>query len=180
MSLEEYRRKRDFGRTSEPEGDEVAKAAGGRFVVHEHHASRLHFDLRLEMEGVLKSWAVPKGPSMNPADKRLAVMVEDHPLDYIDFRGEIEEGNYGAGAVEIWDSGTYRVLEGSLDRGTLVIEFAGENLKGQFRLVRFSTEEKNWLLIKGRDDFADPNWKLEQVLPGGGRKERKLLDDDRG
>lgn len=172
MSLDDYRRKRNFGRTSEPEG-EAAQGAGNRFVVHEHHATRLHFDLRLEMEGVLKSWAVPKGPSMNPAEKRLAVMVEDHPLDYIDFRGEIEEGNYGAGEVEIWDSGTYRVIEGGIDQGKLVFDMFGAKLNGRFSLVRFSREPKNWLLIKGRDGFADPDWKLEQVLPGGSRKERK-------
>ncbi len=127
------------------------------------------------MDGVLKSWAVPKGPSMNPGEKRLAVMVEDHPLDYIDFRGEIEEGNYGAGAVEIWDSGTYRLLEGGIDQGKLVVEFAGAKLKGRFSLVQIGGKGKNWLLIKGRDGFADPDWKLEQVLPGGSRKEREEM-----
>lgn len=167
MSLEDYRRKRDFEKTSEPEG-RLAEEGGNRFVVHEHHASHLHFDLRLEMEGVLKSWAVPKGPSMNPAEKRLAVMVEDHPLDYIDFRGEIEEGNYGAGAVEIWDSGTYRVIEGALDSGKLVLEFAGAKMRGRFSMVRLRGSGRDWLLIKGKDGFADPNWKLEQVLPKNG------------
>lgn len=147
-----------------------------RFVIHEHHASRLHFDLRLEMDGVLKSWAIPKGPSMDPADKRLAVMVEDHPLDYISFRGEIAEGNYGAGDVEIWDSGTYEVTEGSIDEGKLVFELSGTRLHGRFSLVRLKSG-KDWLLIKGKDEFADPDWKLEQVLPGGSRKEREEMRD---
>ncbi len=177
MALEDYEKKRDFSKTPEPKGGS-AKEEGGRFVVHEHHASRLHFDLRLEMNGVLKSWAVPKGPSMNPADKRLAVMVEDHPLEYITFRGEIAEGNYGAGEVEIWDSGTYIPLENELDQGKLVFELMGAKLKGTFHLVRLKGKESEWLLIKGRDGFADPDWKLQQVLPGGSRKERKGLKDE--
>jgi bifunctional non-homologous end joining protein LigD len=176
MALEDYREKRDFGKTSEPAGAE-AEGADSRFVVHEHHASRLHFDLRLEMDGVLKSWAIPKGPSMNPADKRLAVMVEDHPLDYIAFRGEIAEGNYGAGEVEIWDSGTYEVTEGSLDAGKMVFVLSSTRLRGRFSLVKLRTGKNEWLLIKGNDEFADPDWKLEQVLPGGSRKERKGLTD---
>lgn len=169
LNLEDYRKKRDFEKTAEPKGGEAA-GAGGRFVVHEHHASHLHFDLRLEMDGVLKSWAIPKGPSMNPADKRLAVMVEDHPLEYISFRGEIAEGNYGAGRVEIWDSGTFKIKDNKLEQGKLVFELFGTRLKGQFSLVRFKNDPKQWLLIKSRDDSADPNWKLEQVLPGGSRK----------
>ncbi|MCE5323217.1 3'-phosphoesterase [bacterium] len=144
----------------------------GRFVVHEHHASHLHFDLRLEMDGVLKSWAIPKGPSMNPAEKRLAVMVEDHPLEYIGFRGEIAEGSYGAGKVEIWDSGTYEVKDGGLDKGKLVFEMMGTKLKGAFTLVKLRGNQKQWLMIKGRDEFAEPDWKLEQVLPGGGRRDK--------
>jgi bifunctional non-homologous end joining protein LigD len=172
LELEDYKRKRDFERTSEPEGGEAA-GAGGRFVVHEHHASHLHFDLRLEMDGVLKSWAIPKGPSMNPADKRLAVMVEDHPLEYISFRGEIAEGNYGAGIVEIWDSGTFKIKDNKLEKGKLVFELFGTRLKGQFSLVRFKNDTKQWLLIKSRDDDADPNWKLELVISGGSRSNPK-------
>ncbi|MEN6356479.1 MAG: DNA polymerase ligase N-terminal domain-containing protein [Armatimonadota bacterium] len=171
MTLENYQKKRDFDRTIEPVGAEH-KGEGGRFVVHEHHASHLHYDLRLEMEGALKSWAVPKGPSMNPAEKRLAVMVEDHPLEYISFRGEIAEGNYGAGKVEIWDSGTYEVRDGSLEKGKLVFEMMGTKLKGIFSLVRLRGDQRQWLLIKGADEFADHDWKLEQVLPGGGRKDK--------
>ena len=174
MPLDDYRKKRDFEKTSEPAGVE-AGATDNRFVIHEHHASRLHFDLRLEMEGVLKSWAVPKGPSMNPADKRLAMMVEDHPLDYITFRGEIAEGNYGAGEVEIWDSGTYEVTEGSLEAGKTVVDLSGTRLHGEFALVKIKRGKNEWLLIKHRDEFADPDWKLEQILPGGSRKERKEM-----
>jgi bifunctional non-homologous end joining protein LigD len=126
-----------------------------RFVVHEHHASRLHFDLRLEIAGVLKSWAVPKGISMNPGEKRLAVAVPDHALSYIDFEGTIEEGNYGAGKVLIWDRGFFETAgdaEQQLARGKLSLTFYGEKLKGAFTLVKFSGHEKNWLIIKSDDN----------------------------
>lgn len=177
MSLDDYQRKRDFEQTAEPAGEQ-GEGEGHRFVIHEHHASRLHFDLRLEMEGVLKSWAIPKGPSMNPADKRLAVMVEDHPLDYIAFRGEIAEGNYGAGEVEIWDSGTYELIEGRPEAGKMVFELVGTRLHGQFALVKLKRGKNEWLLIKHGDEFADPNWELEQILPGGSRRERKEIRDE--
>lgn len=134
------------------------------FVVHEHHARKLHFDLRIEMEGVLKSWAVPKGPSMNPKEKRLAILVEDHPLDYAAFEGTIPEGMYGAGAVAIWDSGTCEIPGGSLRQSKIDIVFKGKKLKGAFALARMSGKEKEWLLIKKRDKFSDENFILKTVM----------------
>jgi bifunctional non-homologous end joining protein LigD len=137
-----------------------------RFVIHEHHARQLHFDLRLEMGGVLKSWAVPKGVSMNPADKRLAVAVPDHALSYIDFEGTIAEGRYGAGEVRIWDNGHYETdsdPELQLKKGKLVFTFFGLKLRGEFAMVKFRSD-KNWLIIKSEDHFADPDWELETVL----------------
>jgi len=125
------------------------------FVVHEHHAKRLHYDLRLEMEGMLKSWAVPKGPSMNPKDKRLAIMVDDHALEYGDFEGVIPEGMYGAGTVRIWDKGRYEIKEGSLKKGRLSLVFYGRKLRGVFALGRMTGKEKEWLLIKKADEFAE-------------------------
>jgi len=139
MPLEEYRRKRRFARTPEPEGKGRPRS-GMRFVIQEHHATRFHHDFRLEMAGVLRSWAVPKGISLNPEDKRLAVAVEDHPLDYIDFEGTIPEGNYGAGAVMVWDRGTYESLEGDPDqgfkKGKLTVVLRGQKIQGEFHLVR--------------------------------------------
>lgn len=133
-----------------------------RFVVHEHHATRLHFDFRLEMEGVLRSWAIPKGPSMTPSEKRLAVLVEDHPLEYIDFEGLIPKGEYGGGAVVIWDRGTYELIEQREDKISFVLK--GEKLKGGFSLARLKAKENDWLLIKKRDEYAFPDWKLEITL----------------
>jgi len=138
-----------------------------RFVVHEHHARRLHFDLRLEMEGVLRSWAVPKGPSMVAGEKRLAVAVPDHSLSYIDFEGTISEGSYGAGEVRVWDDGKYETPADpakQLERGKLALTFYGLKLRGEFVLVKIHSQEKNWLLIKANDHYADPGWKLETVL----------------
>ena len=138
-----------------------------RFVIHEHHATRLHFDLRLEIGGVLKSWAVPKGPSLDPKDKRLAVAVPDHALSYIDYEGTIAEGSYGAGPVRIWDDGHFESKGNdvkSLEKGRLDITFFGLKLRGEFHLVRLKDGDKNWLLIKSSDAYADPEWKLETVL----------------
>ena len=142
-----------------------------RFVVHEHHATRLHFDFRLEIAGVLKSWAIPKGPSMNPTEKRLAVMVEDHPLEYGDFEGIIPEGHYGAGPVLIWDSGEFKPegdLENSLAKGKLVFTLNGKKLKGSFSLVLMKGRGSgnDWLLIKGKDSFTKEEWKIiEELTP---------------
>ncbi len=143
MSLERYRAKRDFAKTPESAG-EVESGGGSRFVVQKHQASHLHYDFRLEMEGVLRSWAVPKGPPLEPGVRRLAVQVEDHPVDYIDFAGEIPGGQYGAGTVEIWDSGEFKLDMQSPDR----LEFAlkGKKLSGDYVLIH--TDGKNWLLLK--------------------------------
>ncbi len=170
MSLTAYNEKRDFKQTSEPAGKERKASAKDKlaFVVQRHKASRLHYDFRLEMDGVLKSWAVPKGPSLNPHDKRLAMMVEDHPYDYKDFAGVIPEGNYGAGIVEIWDSGTYtslakkedvkedeKILKAAFESGDFKFVLNGKKLKGEFVLVRLKDGDgKSWLLIKHRDEYA--------------------------
>ncbi|MDP2167125.1 MAG: DNA polymerase ligase N-terminal domain-containing protein [Thermodesulfovibrionales bacterium] len=134
------------------------------FVVHEHHASHLHFDLRLEMGGVLKSWAVPKGPSMNPAEKRLAIAVEDHALEYGSFEGVIPEGRYGAGAVAIWDRGGFELKGGGTDEGMLEFILSGKKLKGAFVLARMSGKHKEWLLIKKKDGYEEPGFKLKTIL----------------
>jgi bifunctional non-homologous end joining protein LigD len=137
------------------------------FVIHEHHAKRLHFDLRLEIDEVLKSWAVPKGLSMNPKEKRLAIMVDDHPLEYASFEGNIPEGMYGAGKVVIWDKGKFEIKGGSLRQGKLDIVFQGKKLKGAFALARMSGKDKEWLLIKKTDEYADFNYVLKHVLNSG-------------
>ena len=138
-----------------------------RFVIHVHHATRLHFDLRLEIGGVLKSWAVPKGVSMNPQEKRLAVAVPDHSLGYIGFEGTLAEGTYGAGEVRIWDKGEFETEDDAqkqLSKGKLIFTFYGGKLKGEFTLVKMWNQEKNWLIIKANDEFAERDWKLETVL----------------
>ena len=134
------------------------------FVVHEHHARHLHYDFRLEMNGVLKSWAVPKGPSMSPKDKRLAVMVDDHPLDYGTFEGIIPEGNYGAGPVFIWDSGKYEIVSADMDKGRLEFILNGNKLKGAFVLTKLKQKEKEWLLIKKKDQFAQLSYEIKSIM----------------
>ena len=166
MSLIRYREKRDFKQTSEPEG---GKPKSGKliFVIQKHAASRLHYDFRLEMEGVLKSWAVPKGPSTDPSVKRLAMMVEDHPFNYRDFEGSIPPGNYGAGTVIVWDEGTYEPIEKidgkkaqdkhllkQLKDGSIKIVLHGKKLKGEWALVKTHQAENSWLLIKHKDKYA--------------------------
>jgi bifunctional non-homologous end joining protein LigD len=144
-----------------------------RFVVHEHRATRLHYDFRLEIGGVLKSWAVPKGPSLNPADKRLAIMVPDHPLEYIDFEGIIPEGGYGAGPVVVWDAGEFIPLDtedpsAALEEGRLSFELKGKKLKGSFALVRMKglprSTGKEWLLMKKKDSYAKTDFTLKTEL----------------
>ena len=182
-ALTAYHRKRRFTKTPEPKGESLRRAdlpARHRFVIHEHHATQLHFDLRLEAEGVLKSWAVPKGPSMNPNDKHLAVMVEDHPIEYGAFEGEIPEGEYGAGQVRIWDKGTYEELGeplvNQIEQGKITIIFHGKKLKGEFHIVQMKGRhmsdhagENNWLLFKHKDEYADDTWELKPVLQYGSR-----------
>ncbi|GAA5100312.1 hypothetical protein GCM10023210_38710 [Chryseobacterium ginsengisoli] len=175
MALKDYNEKRKFDETSEPKGKTKKSKDQLIFVIQRHAASRLHYDFRLEMEGVLKSWAVPKGPSLDPKDKRLAMMVEDHPYDYKDFEGNIPEGNYGAGQVEVWDSGTYEPLDQNsklsnekellkeLKSGSLKFILHGKKLKGEFALVKMKNAENNaWLLIKHKDDFAEEKYDAEE------------------
>ena len=170
MALEEYRRKRRFASTPEPP-PKIAARAGHRFVVQKHRASHLHYDFRLEMEGVLKSWAVPKGPSLDPADKRLAMMVEDHPVSYLLFEGIIPEGNYGAGTVMVWDTGEWEALGNAsqmLRDGDLKFRLRGKKLAGEFVLARMRSRRPGskgteWLLIKKRDEAAQSGFDIDQL-----------------
>ncbi len=181
--LTEYRQKRDFSKTAEPSGakSHTKRAPKLRFVIQKHAASRLHFDLRLELDGVMKSWAVPKGPSADPSVKRLAMQVEDHPIEYNTFEGTIPKGEYGGGTVMLWDSGTYHpdviikpsagqterkdesdedIARSGFERGDFKVSFDGKRIKGSYALVRTkggfggSSSKPSWLLIKHRDDFA--------------------------
>ncbi|RZL17742.1 MAG: DNA ligase, partial [Pedobacter sp.] len=168
MGLEKYNAKRDFNKTAEPKSGKSADKNKLLFVIQKHDASRLHYDFRLEMEGVLKSWAVPKGPSTDPKTKRLAMMVEDHPFDYRTFEGIIPKGEYGGGTVIVWDQGTYEPIEKikgkkaqekhlleQLKSGSLKIKLHGEKLEGEFALVKtHGMAENSWLLIKHKDEFA--------------------------
>jgi bifunctional non-homologous end joining protein LigD len=169
MGLEEYKRKRRFNETPEPEG-KVSRSAGNTFVIQKHRATRLHYDFRLEMEGVLRSWAIPKGPSFNPADKRLAVLTEDHPLDYGGFEGVIPKGNYGAGNVIIWDNGTYEMVdpdtaEKGCAKGKLHFILKGTKLHGEWVLVRGSREPKEWIFFKVRDAYATTKGDVTEDRP---------------
>ena len=174
MGLEKYRAKRDFRVTSEPEGVVGRKAAPAlSFVVQKHQASHLHYDFRLEWNGVLLSWAVPKGPSLDPSVKRLAMQVEDHPLEYGGFEGTIPEGEYGAGTVEIWDKGTWEPedpdVDASLRKGELKFALHGRKLKGSWVLVRTKAGQvraASWLLIKHRDRYAS----TEEIAKAAGKK----------
>jgi len=177
MTLDTYRRKRRFDRTPEPRGSAIrrpragrATATSGRYVVQRHRARRLHFDVRLEVAGVLVSWAVPRGPSLDPQARRLAVHVEDHPLEYFDFEGVIPDAQYGAGDVIVWDWGRWTAdpsvpdAAAALEAGELKVRLEGEKLHGGFVFVRadFGRDGKdNWLLIHRRDDAAAPGWDAE-------------------
>ncbi len=157
QELSEYNRKRDPKKTPEPFGGKKGKAKQPIFVVQRHDARRLHYDFRLEKDGALLSWAVPKGVPLDPGEQRLAVHVEDHPLEYATFAGEIPKGQYGAGTVEIWDSGTYELLE-EKKNGGLTVRLHGKRLQGTWALVpaRLGGDEKNWLIIRKRDETAPP------------------------
>jgi bifunctional non-homologous end joining protein LigD len=201
MGLTEYTSKREFGKTPEPKPGSPPEEGRLLFVVHKHAARALHYDLRLELDGVLKSWAVPKGPSLEPSAKRLAVMVEDHPFDYKDFEGVIPEGNYGAGSVIIWDRGFYhhpstrdedeseKLLRDGLEKGDMKFVLHGEKLHGEFALVRTGKGGKSWLLLKKNDRSAakgdilkenrsvESHKTLEEMLEAGGSRsfqQRKL------
>jgi bifunctional non-homologous end joining protein LigD len=199
--LARYRAKRDFSKTAEPRGRlKVSNSTRLRFVVQRHAARRLHYDLRLELDGVFKSWAVTKGPSLDPRVKRLAVEVEDHPLDYGDFEGTIPKGEYGGGTVQLWDRGYWepdgsRSAEEMLSKGDLTFRLYGAHLKGAWVLARmrsdkYTSKRINWLLIKRRDDFAqqgDADAALEddrsvasgrsmaQIAAGTGRRARPFM-----
>jgi bifunctional non-homologous end joining protein LigD len=172
--LKKYREMRDFGVTPEPAGGKPKRSKRPIFVIQKHRASHLHYDFRLEMEGVLKSWAVPKGPSYDPTVKRLAMMTEDHPFDYASFEGVIPEGNYGAGNVIIWDSGTWEFIEPgddpvkALQQGKLTFRLYGKKMFGEWALVKIrgrSPKGNEWLLIKHRDKYANPNVDITEVAP---------------
>src|SRR6266571_5043595 len=169
MGLQEYKRKRKFDNTPEPAGA-VKEGRGNGFVIQKHHATRLHYDFRLEMEGVLRSWAIPKGPSFNPAEKRLAMLTEDHPIDYGDFEGVIPKGNYGAGKVIIWDNGTYDMVdpltrEEGWKKGKFHFVLHGKKLKGEWVLVRGSREPRQWIFFKIRDDYAAADIDIAEERP---------------
>src|SRR5262245_36421535 len=178
MSLKEYARKRTFSRTPEPAPHKESPTGSGRsakshkpvFCVQRHHARALHYDFRLELDGTLKSWAVPKGPTLDPAHKRLAVHVEDHPMDYGSFEGNIPAGEYGGGSVMLWDRGTYEVLGDTpapdqYRRGDFKFRLDGEKLHGEFALVRTKGRgDKQWLLLKKKDAFATPGWDVEDYV----------------
>ena len=191
MSLKTYNQKRDFEKTNEPEG-KLSPSEQQRFVIQRHQASRLHYDLRLEIDGSLKSWAVPKGPSMNPKDKRLAVQTEDHPVKYLHFEGNIPKGNYGAGRMDIWDSGNFTIydtesqgnLKQQYKKGDLKITLSGHKIKGKFALVKTRIEgrQQHWLLIKKKDVFStELPYDAENLVPKPisleGRSLKKLKTD---
>jgi len=188
-ALAEYRRKRDFTKTAEPKGRRSAarQKRALAFVIQKHAATRLHFDLRLELDGVMKSWAVPKGPSLDPSEKRLAMQVEDHPIEYNTFEGIIPKGEYGGGSVMLWDRGTYAYPEKTDDpeqrlrdgyqRGDFKFELYGKRLRGSWVLVRLrrgDPQKPAWLLIKHRDEHARPGYDIVAAEPTSVRSRRTM------
>src|SRR5436305_824061 len=189
-SLKRYHAKRDFKATPEPRGAPVKGGKRLRFVIQKHRASRLHYDFRLEADGVLKSWAVPKGPSLDPADKRLAMHVEDHPFDYRTFEGIIPKGQYGAGEVIVWDEGTYTLAEGAdpateIGKGKIKFILFGQKLHGEFTLVRIKGRGGEggdpWLLIKDHDEYVNPKYDIAKDNKSAktGRTVESYADDPR-
>jgi len=185
--LKKYRQMRNFGETPEPSGGKPKRGKLPIFVIQKHQASHLHYDFRLEMEGVLKSWAVPKGPSYDPATKRLAMMTEDHPYDYASFEGVIPEGNYGAGNVIIWDNGEWEFIEPgddpvkALHSGKLTFRMYGKKMFGEWALVRIkgrSPKGNEWLLLKHRDEFANDKIDITAVAPKSVVSNRTIDDVD--
>ena len=181
MSLKEYKKKRDFRKTKEPRS-ETTNGYEDIFVIQKHKASSLHYDFRFSLEGVLKSWAVPKGPSTDPSVKRLAIMTEDHPLAYADFEGTIPEGEYGAGKVIIWDRGNYenkkpnKTLQEGLKEGHITIMLDGYKLKGGYALTRINKEKNQWLLVKMNDEYADRETDILKSKPKS-IESRKSLEE---
>jgi DNA ligase D-like protein (predicted 3'-phosphoesterase) len=184
-SLQKYRQKRDFTRTSEPTGGERPNSGQPLFVIQKHAARRLHYDFRLEVGGTLKSWAIPKGPSTNPKDKRLAVPTEDHPLEYAGFEGVIPPGEYGAGTVLVWDIGTFDnitekkgqpiPLPQALEHGHITVRLTGKKLRGAYSLTRFKQgKDESWLLVKKDDGDADPTHDILENRPESALSGRTL------
>jgi len=193
MASKDYNDKRDFNKTPEPRGGRQSNGDAPLFVIQKHDASSLHYDLRLEIDGTLKSWAVPKGPSMDPSEKRLAIPTEDHPLDYADFEGVIPEDQYGGGTVLVWDRGPFRNLtekggelqpiEEAWSKGHLLVELKGEKISGGYALHRTgSGEDANWLLIKMDDDQADARRNPVSTEPDSvlsGRSIEQIADEEK-
>ena len=190
MDLEKYNEKRDFDKTNEPKGKTKKSVGKLRFVVQKHEASHLHYDFRLEIDGVLVSWAVPKGPSADPADRRLAVHVENHPMDYIDFEGTIPEGEYGGGTVMVWDTGTYHaegnenikkdnsLMQKQIEDGSIKIVLEGTKLKGTWHLVKMKGDDKNWLLMKNKSDTLSKQKEFTSKSVLSGRTMNQISKSD--
>lgn len=181
--FEEYKKKRDFSATPEPNSDLSSNGDESIYVIQKHDASNLHYDLRLESGGVLKSWAVPKGPSMDPKVRRLAIPTEDHPMAYANFEGVIPKGNYGAGTVIVWDSGVFRNTKGkdtsfedNLDKGHATIFFEGSKLMGKFAMIRTNRGGKRpqWLFFKMKDEYTKPGTNITAEKPNSSKTGRSL------